>query len=81
MASSKDPERSLADNLLDEFVPRELDWQGWVTAYPKTSVTIAAVAGFWLGKTRGRSILTGVSTLAAETVNESINEFFGRDVV
>ena len=72
---------SLADEIIDELVPHELDWRSVVTSYPKLSVSLVAVAGFWLGRTRGRAILAGITGLAADTVNESINEFFGRDVV
>ena len=72
---------SLADEIIDELVPSELDWKSVVTSYPKLSVSVVAVAGFWLGRTRGRAILAGMTGIAADTVNESINEFFGRDVV
>jgi len=72
---------SMADEIIDELLPHELDWKSVVVSYPKLSVSLVAAAGFWLGRTRGRSILAGISGLAAETVNESINEFFGRDVV
>ena len=72
---------SLADEIIDEFVPQEMDWRSIVGSYPKLSVTVVAAAGFWLGRTRGRAILAGVTGMVAETVNESINEFFGRDVV
>jgi hypothetical protein len=72
---------SLADEILDEVVPLELDWQGLVMTHPKTTLAVAAAAGFWLGRTRGRRILAALSSFAAETVDESINEFFGRDVL
>jgi hypothetical protein len=72
---------SLADEILDEVVPLELDWQSLVITHPKTALAVAAAAGFWLGRTRGRTILAALSSFAAETVDESINEFFGRDVL
>jgi hypothetical protein len=71
----------LADEIIDELVPSEVDWKAAVTSYPKLSISLVAAAGFWLGRTRGRAILAGITGIAAETVNESINEFFGRDVV
>jgi hypothetical protein len=58
-----------------------VDWRSIVTGYPKLSVALVTAAGFWLGRTRGRAILSGLTGMAAETVNEAINEFFGRDVV
>ena len=72
---------SMADEIIDELLPHELDWKSVVVSYPKLSVSVVAAAGFWLGRTRGRAILAGLTGLAAETVNESINEFFGKDVV
>lgn len=72
---------SLVDEIIDELLPHELDWKSVVTSYPKLSVGLVAAAGFWLGRTHGRAILGGITGLAADTVNESINEFFGRDVV
>jgi hypothetical protein len=87
--SGRDPEGgtspvagpSMVDEIIDELLPHEVDWRSVVTSYPKLSVSLVAAAGFWLGRTRGRAILAGITGLAAETVNESINEFFGRDVV
>ena len=79
--STPNAKSSLADEIIDELVPAEVDWKAVVTSYPKLSVSLVAVAGFWLGRTHGRKIVSGITGLAAETVNESINEFFGRDVV
>ena len=72
---------SLADEVIDGLVPADLDWRSVVVSYPKLSVGLVAAAGFWLGRTRGRAILAGITGLVTDTVNESINEFFGRDVV
>ena len=72
---------SFADEIIDELVPDEVDWRAVVTSYPKLSVSLVALAGFWLGRTRGRAIVAGVTGMAADAVNEGINEFFGRDVV
>ncbi len=62
-------------------MPQELDWQAMVLSHPKAALTLAAVLGFWLGRTRGRQIIAAFSSFAAETVDDSINEFFGRDVL
>ena len=72
---------SLADEIIDELVPSEFDWRSAVARYPKLSVSVVALAGLWLGRTRGRAIVAGVTGMVADTVNDSINEFFGRDVV
>lgn len=73
--------RSLADELLDEIVPSEVDWRQLVVSYPKISLTVATLGGLWLGKTHGRRLVSGASNLAADTVSEGFNEFFGRKVL
>lgn len=45
-------ERSLADELLDDLVPPELDWRGVVRRHPIPALVVAAAAGYWLGRSR-----------------------------
>ena len=79
--SAIEAQSSLADEIIDELVPHDLDWRSIVVGHPKISVALIAAAGFWLGRTRGAAIISGVTGMASETINEAINEFFGRDVV
>ena len=71
---------SLADDLLDELVPSEIDWRGVVTSHPLLAIGAVAAFGFWLGRSRGSAILGGLAALATDTVNESVNELVGRDL-
>ena len=76
------PARSnLADELIDELVPEELDWQGLVRNYPKSSLVVAVVGGYYLGFSRGRELLDGLAAMAGDTVQRGVNEFLGRDVI
>lgn len=72
---------TLADELLDELLPNELDWQGLVRSYPKTSLVVAAVGGYYIGYSKGRSLLDGLAALAGDTVSRGVNEFLGQDVL
>lgn len=63
-------ERSLADELLDDLMPPELDWKGVVRRHPIPAVLVAAAAGYWLGRSRRSQALVDALTgaLAATMV-------------
>lgn len=70
-----------ADQLLDELMPEELDWQRLVRAYPLAALSIAAVGGFFLGRSRGRTIVVALSAFAADSLTENVNTFIGKQVL
>jgi len=70
---------SLADEILDEILPEEIDWRQLVRSYPKSTLTLAAVAGFLLGRSRGRKLIHDVTQFVADSVDEGLNEFLGRE--
>lgn len=72
---------SLADEILDEILPEEVDWRQLVWSYPKSSLALAAIAGYWLGRSRGRSLFTAATQFAGDSVTDGVNEFFGRKVL
>ena len=72
---------SNADQLLDELMPEELDWQRLVRAYPFAALSVAAVGGFLLGRNRGRAIVVALSAFAADTLAENVNTFIGKQVL
>ncbi|KAB2962486.1 MAG: hypothetical protein F9K18_09750 [Thermoanaerobaculia bacterium] len=45
-------EPSLADELLDDLMPPEVDWRGVVRRHPIPALLVAAAAGYWLGSSR-----------------------------
>lgn len=55
-------ERSLADELLDDLMPPELDWRGVVRRHPIPAVLVAAAAGYWLGRSRRSTALVDALT-------------------
>ena len=72
------PERSVEQRLVDGLLPEEMDWEGIVRAYPLTSVTLAAVAGFFVGSRRGRAIFTAVTESALDRVTGMVHELVDR---
>ena len=72
---------SLADEILDEILPEELDWRQLVWSYPKSTLALAALGGYLLGRSRGRRIFKATSEYVGDTVTDGFNEFFGRRVL
>ena len=70
---------SLADELLDEVMPEELDWERLVRSYPKTSLAVAARGGFLLARSRGPALLGAIGSLAASRVTAQFGELLGED--
>jgi hypothetical protein len=64
-----------AGRWIDEVMPEEFDWRHLVVRYPLTSLACAAVGGFLIGRSRGEGIVDKVSTVAAETVEESVHRW------
>ena len=72
---------SLADELVDQLVSTDVDWQDVVRAYPKTSLALALVGGFALGRARGTKIVAALASHAADTLAGNINEYLGDEVL
>jgi hypothetical protein len=71
---------SIVDEIVDELVPAELDWERLVVTYPLTALAIAALGGFFLGRRHGRELLSAVSTFAAAQVAANIHQILGREL-
>lgn len=71
---------SLADEILDEILPEEIDWRQLVCSYPKSTLALAALGGFLLGRSRGRRLVRDAAEYVGDTVTDGLNEFVGRDV-
>jgi len=62
-----------AESLVDELLPVELDWRDWVCRYPKTALSLAALGGYLLGRSRGEELVESVTTRAADALAENVN--------
>ena len=72
---------NLADELVDQLVATDLDWRDLVCSYPKTSLLLAALGGFALGRARGTTIVAALAAYAADTVAGNINTYLGEEVL
>ncbi len=70
-----------ADEVVDEVLPAELDWQRLVRRYPIASITIAVIGGFVLGRNRGEEIVEALSNHAADLVTGQVNNVLGRHIL
>lgn len=71
---------STIDNLLDEILPEELEWERLVRSYPLPSVALAAFGGLLLGLSHGSAIASAVSGYLAAQVSRNVSQVLGRDV-
>lgn len=62
-----------ADSLVEELLPEEFDWQRWVRKYPIPMLSLAALAGYLLGRSRGQEIVEVVTARAADTFSENVH--------
>ncbi len=72
---------SSADRVVGELLPEELDWSDLVLRYPKTSLALAALGGFLLGRSRGVEIVDALSGYAADRVTDGVNQYLGEKVL
>jgi hypothetical protein len=67
----QEPE-SMVEELIDELVPEGLDWQRLVVRYPLSSLLVAVVGGFYVGRKHGPEILKALSGIAAAEVSRHV---------
>ena len=65
------------EEILDELLPEQLEWERLVRAYPVPAVALAAIGGFYLGLRHGPEILTAVSGFLAAEVSRNVSELIG----
>ncbi len=70
-----------ADQLVDELLPDELDWEHLVRTYPIPALIACAAAGFWLGMRRGPVLTAAVAGWAAQQMTRKVNDFVGDEVL
>ncbi len=71
---------SAANELLDTLLPANLDWRRLVRDYPLPALAVAAIGGYWLGRSRGPRILGALTAFAASNVTKAANDILGEDL-
>lgn len=67
---SDDP--SLADELLDDLIPPEVNWRRLVRNHPWPALLVAGLGGYLLGRTQGRALVGALAGLAVARVEERV---------
>lgn len=65
------------EEILDELLPEELEWERLVRTYPVPAVALAAIGGFVIGLRHGPEILTAVSGFLAAEVSRNVSDLIG----
>lgn len=66
------------EEILDELLPEELDWERLVRTYPIPAIALAAVGGFVVGLRHGPVILGAVSSFLAEELSRNVGDLLGQ---
>jgi hypothetical protein len=63
---------SLADELLDDLIPPDIDWRRLVRRHPWPALLAAGLAGYLLGRTQGRALVAALAAMAVSRVEERV---------
>ena len=70
---------SVADELIDDLLPENLDWRELVCSYPLPALILSGLAGFFLGRRHGAAILEALSDFASREVDRNVSALLGDD--
>ena len=65
-------EPSLADELLDDLIPPDIDWRRLVRRHPWPALLLAGLAGYFVGRSQGRALVGAVAGLAVSKVEDRV---------
>lgn len=71
-ASGRDGLSSLADQLIDDLVPPEVDWRHVVRRHPWPALLLAGLGGYLLGRSQGKTLVRAISALAVARVESEV---------
>ena len=63
---------SLADELLDELIPPDVDWRRLVRRHPWPALLVAGLAGYLIGRSQGRALVGALTGLAVARVEDRV---------
>ncbi len=72
LAGALDGFGTLADDLIDDLIPPEVDWRQVVRRHPWPALFLAGLGGYLLGRSQGKTLLRAVSALAVARVESEV---------
>jgi hypothetical protein len=75
----KSARRIDADSILDSLVPQSIDWRETVRRHPFGSVACVGLVGYLVGRTKGASIMTGVTAALSAGIMRQLSDVFEGD--
>jgi hypothetical protein len=70
------PRQLDADVILDTLVPSTIDWRGSVRRHPLISVATVGVVGYMVGRTKGSTIMAGLTAALSTALTRQLGDVF-----
>ncbi len=68
-----------ADSILDSLVPNTIDWRDTVRRHPLGSVACVGLVGYLVGRTKGATIMTGLTAALSAGIVRQLSDVFEGD--
>jgi len=68
-----------ADSILDSLVPKSIDWRDTVRRHPAGSVLCVGLVGYLVGRTKGSTIMTGITAGLSAAMMRQLSDVFEGD--
>lgn len=68
-----------ADSILDSLVPGNIDWKDTVRRHPAASVLGVGLVGYLVGRTKGATIMTGLTAALSAAMMRQLSDVFEGD--
>ena len=78
-SESSRPRQLDADVILDTLVPATIDWRGSVRRHPLISVAGVGIVGYMIGRTKGSTILAGLTAALSTALTRQLGDVFEGD--
>ena len=64
------------DSILDSLVPQSIDWRETVRRHPFGSVACVGLVGYLVGRSKGASIMTGITAALSAGIMRQLSDVF-----
>jgi hypothetical protein len=68
-----------ADSILDSLVPKSIDWRDTVRRHPVGSVLGVGLVGYLVGRTKGATIMAGLTAALSAAMMRQLADVFEGD--